>query len=170
MKKLKSLKDEKGYVVIEVLFLVTVIGILSSIVIPKVDNAFKTIYADYLMKSLYSELRYMQSYSRISFFSDENVFNINKAGRSFVAISSNTQRRYRIRMSDNEELRRYYLRPNFSFEKDFFITISQKGILEENYSRSVSDRIKLTYNSQICNPIIVFDSVGRIRFENPYTN
>ena len=163
-------RNERGYAVIEVLFLVTVIGILSSIVIPKVDNAFKTVYSDYLMKSLYSELRFIQSSSRINSFNKDDVFNINKNDKFFIIISSNTKRRYRIKMSDETEIRKYNLRPNFFFENDFYLTVSREGIIKEHFNKNVSDRIKLTYDSQICNPVIVFDSVGRIRFENPYTN
>ena len=73
-------------------------------------------------------------------------------------------------MSDETEIRKYNLRPNFLFEKDFYFTVSSEGIFKDNFSKRVSDRIKLTYNSQICNPVIFFDSVGRIRFENPRNN
>ena len=95
---------------------------------------------------------------------------LSKTGKSFIIASSNEERRYRIKMSDETEIRKYNLRPNFLFEKDFYFTVSSEGIFKDNFSKRVSDRIKLTYNSQICNPVIFFDSVGRIRFENPRNN
>ena len=166
VKGLKLPKDEKGYALIEVLLLTTVIAVLASIVIPKVNEGFKTVYADYLMKSLYSELRFMQSSSRINSYSTDDVFKVHKTSKTFRAVSSNSNRRYRIINIDGS-IRTYNLRPNFYFENDFSFTISSKGTIKEHMTGSSSNNVKLTFDSKVCGSIIVYDSVGRIRFENP---
>lgn len=165
----KILKNERGYAIIEVVLLTAVIAILSSIVLPKVNEGFKSVYADYLMKSLYIELRFMQSASRINSYSTDDVFKVYKPFKTFRARSSNENRNYRVRIGDsNEPVRIYHLRPNFNFERDFSFTTSPKGTLSDSRSSSSnSNHVKLQFDSKVCGSIIVFDSVGRIRFENP---
>ena len=164
MNNFKLSKDEKGYALIEVLFLVTVISILSAIALPKVENAFKTVYADYLMKTLYSEIRFLQSSVRISYYNDEDAFSEKKIIRPF-RINIKNEKYYVETFKDKKELRVYYMRPNFSFERSHYhIMLSPEGIL--NTGIGPSNSLILTFDSKECNPKIVFDSVGRIRFEN----
>ena len=172
MKKLKCIIDERGYALIEVVFLMAVIAILSATVIPKIGEGMKTAQADYLMKSLYSELRFMQTAKRITPDNKENVLGVYKQTTSFVVISSNENKQYRIRFSNNEEFRKYKLPPNLSFKEDFSIKIIDEGLVSNSKSNNkYSGSIVLidNFNKQY-KPFIVFDSVGRIRFADSNNN
>ena len=163
------MRNEKGYALIEILFLVAIIAILSSIVVPKIGNELQVAQADYLMKSLYSEIRLMQAARRTSAYKEEDLLPVYKKTKSLNLVSSNTNKRYRIRFDSSEEIRRYNLPSSFSFENDFFITVMDGGILSNAFLNSgYSGNIKLINNRthKLYKPFIVFDSVGRIRFSN----
>ena len=162
------IQREKGYAFIEVVFLSAVIAILSAVAIPKISNELQVARADYLMKSLYSELRFMQAAKRITSFKEENILKVNKKTQSLVIISSNVDERYRIRFKDDEELRRYNLPSRLYFKENFSITMTNDGILSNARSTNrtagsiiLTDDSKKTYK-----PFIVYNSVGRIRFSN----
>ena len=160
--------NERGYAFIEVVLLIAVIAILSAAVIPKIGNGMKIAQADYLMKSLYGDLRFMQTAKRITSYKKEEIMVVNKSTSSLVAISSNEKKQYRIRFGDTEELRKYKLPANLSFKKNFSIQMSIEGILSNaNSNNEHSGSIILTDNlNKQYKPFIVFDSVGRIRFSN----
>ena len=164
MNRFKLSKDERGYALIEILFLVTVISILSAIALPRVENAFKIVYADYFMKTLYSEIRFLQSSMRICYYNIEDAFYEKKKVRTFSMSISNTN--YNIVLPrENKVLRSYSMRSNFSFKYNYiFLSTTSEGNL--NSLNGSSNSLILTFNSKDCNPAIVFDSVGRIRFEN----
>ena len=161
--------NEKGYALIEVIFLVAVIAILSSIAIPKISNEIQIVQADYLMKSLYSELRFMQAARRINSYKNQNeeILQAKNNGTYCILISSNEKKRYRLKLLYDEELRRYNLPSNFAFADNFYIVITPDGALKEAFSNRNSGTIKLKDNKgKEYKPFIVFDSVGRIRFSN----
>ena len=163
------MRNEKGYAFIEIVFLVAIIAILSSIVVPKISNEFQIAQADYLMKSLYSELRFMQAARRTSAYEDKSFFPTSKKMKSLSLISGNTNKRYSVRFNNDEEIRRYNLPPNFSFENNFFIAVMDGGILSNSVlNGGYSGNIKLINNKthKVYKPFIVFDSVGRVRFSN----
>ena len=161
--------NESGYALIEVVFLVAVVAILSSIVVPKIGNELQVAQADYLMKSLYSELRFMQAARRTSAYEDKSFFPTSKKMKSLSLISGNTNKRYSVRFNNDEEIRRYNLPPNFSFENNFLITVKDNDILSNAFLDSgYSGNIKLIDNKthKTYKPFIIFDSVGRLRFSN----
>ena len=172
MKHSKWNINERGYALIEVVFLIAVVAILSASVIPKIGNGMQIAQADYLMKSLYGELRFMQTAKRITSYKKDDVLYVNKSTSSLIAISSNEKKQYRIRFGNDEELRKYKLPVNLSFKKSFSIQMSIEGILTNGNSNSEhSGSIILTDNlNKQYKPFIVFDSVGRIRFSNGDSN
>ena len=161
------MQKESGYALIEIVFLVAIIAILSSIIIPKISNELQIAQADYLMKSLYSELRFMQAAQRINVYKKEDILPVNKKMKFFILVSNNDNKRYRIRFDNSEELRKYKLPSNFSFEDDFYLVITEGGTVSNNFTSTNSDTIRLKDNKgKFYKPFIVFDSVGRIRFSN----
>ena len=172
MRYLKSMTNERGYAIIEVVFLVAVIAILSTIVIPKINDEIQIAYADYIMKSIYSELRFMQVSRRTSAFKSSNILYVSKKEGSYFLVSSNAKKQYRIRINDNEELRNYVLPPKLSFETDFFMTVRDEEKLANVFlavgQSPNSNHIKLKNvdTDKSYKPIIIYDSVGRIRFKN----
>ena len=161
------MQKERGYALIEIVFLVAIIAILSSVIIPKISNELQIAQADYLMKSLYSELRFMQAAQRINVYKKEDILPVNKKMKFFILISDNDNKRYRIRFDNSEELRKYKLPSNFSFEDDFYLVITEGGTVSNNFTSKNSDTIRLKDNKgKFYKPFIVFDSVGRIRFSN----
>lgn len=161
------MQKESGYALIEIVFLVAIIAILSSIIIPKISNELQIAQADYLMKSLYSELRFMQAAQRINVYKKEDILPVNKKMKFFILVGNNDNKRYRIRFDNSEELRKYKLPSNFSFEDDFYLVITEGGTVSNNFTSTNSDTIRLKDNKgKFYKPFIVFDSVGRIRFSN----
>ena len=161
------MQKESGYALIEIVFLVAIIAILSSIIIPKISNELQIAQADYLIKSLYSELRFMQAAQRINVYKKEDILPVNKKMKFFILVSNNDNKRYRIRFDNSEELRKYKLPSNFSFEDDFYLVITEGGTVSNNFTSTNSDTIRLKDNKgKFYKPFIVFDSVGRIRFSN----
>ena len=161
------MQKESGYALIEIVFLVAIIAILSSIIIPKISNELQIAQADYLIKSLYSELRFMQAAQRINVYKKEDILPVNKKMKFFILVSNNDNKRYCIRFDNSEELRKYKLPSNFSFEDDFYLVITEGGTVSNNFTSTNSDTIRLKDNKgKFYKPFIVFDSVGRIRFSN----
>lgn len=163
-----AIMNERGYALIEVVFLIAVIAVLSAVAIPKMSNGLQIAQADYLMKSLYSELRFMQAAKRISSYQEEDVLSVSKPTRSFIVISSNDNKQYRIRLDDDDEVRKYKLPSNLSFKNDFSIRMTYEGVVSNaRSSNKNSGNIVLIDNlNKQYKPFIVFDSVGRIRFSN----
>ena len=162
MKQNKIPQNEKGYALIEVVFLVTVIAILSSIVVPKISESFKIARADHLMKTIYSELRFIQATTRLTFFDGDNIFDVHKPVNNFYVVIRGTN----VVVESNKRLRSYEIPSGFYFEKNFFMSITDRGIVHDYYNDAVSGRVKLMNNSKLLRPVIVFDSVGRIRFSD----
>ena len=159
---MKNLLNEKGYALIEVIFLVTVIAILSSIVVPKISASLQTVQADYFIKTLYSELRFIQASRRVTPIIESDIFDINLQPKTFSIMSKQQDIRVRINI---ETYREHRMPSTFSFEKDFDIRITDRGILNDIKSNNKnSGTILLKDNSKKLKPTIVFDSVGRLRF------
>ena len=156
------IQSEQGYALIEVIFLVTVIAILSSIVVPKIAASLQTVQADYFMKTVYSELRFIQASIRITPVIKDEVFDINLQPKTFTVMSNEQNIRVKI---NSETYREYKMPSGFSFDEDFNISISKDGIFKDlNSKNKVSFNIQLKNNSQKLKPHILIDSVGRLRF------
>ena len=163
------MQKEKGYAFIEIVFLVAIIAILSSIAVPKISNELQIAQADYLMRSLYSELRFMQAARRTSAYREEAIFPLDKEIKSLILTSSDTNKLYRLRFANDEEIRKYKLSSYFSFESKISITVLNGGILSNNVlGGGYRGTIKIinSTNNKYYRPFIVFNTVGRIRFSN----
>ena len=163
------MRNEKGYAFIEIVFLVAIIAILSSIVVPKISNEVQIAQADYLMKSLYSELRFMQAARRTSSYRKEAIFPSDKEMKPLILVNSNKNKRYRLMFADDEELRKYKLPSYFSFKSNFYMTVIDGSILSNNVlGGGYRGNIKIINNTtnKSYKPFLVFNTVGRIRFSN----
>ncbi|MBR1396238.1 MAG: type II secretion system protein [Selenomonadaceae bacterium] len=171
MKKQNLINNERGYALIEVIFFVTVIAILSSVVVPKIGDSLKIVQSDYLIKTVYSELRFIQALTRVTTYGTDKIFDNNKTVHNFFVVSD--EKEIAVENQDNVNanqrvMRRYILPLDFHFENEFFMRLTEKGIFKNNYSKdsSVSNHIILKNKSERCRPFIIFDSVGRLRFSN----
>ena len=164
MKSSDLLRSQRGYAIIEVVFLVSVIAILSTIIVPKIDTAYQNVYADYAIKNVYSGIRLSQAANRTAIFNADNIMNIKRVSYSFYISSSYDRTRYMIANGDGNILYNYYLPPNFSFENRFRFIVSGGGIVHDLINgNNTSGHLILQRNSKNCNPFIIYDSVGRIR-------
>ena len=159
---MKSIKNEHGYAMVEIVFLITVIAILASIILPKVSHSFQTVQADYFIKTIYSELRFIQATSRVTSYRKDKIFEDYNTTPSFSVTSFNPN----IRVEFRDHVFRKYIMPSYlSFEQDFSITINNEGIIRNSKGKSSnSGNILLKNGSEKFKPVIVYDSVGRIRF------
>lgn len=160
------MKNQKGYAIIETLIFAMIISILASFAVPKVINELKVSQANYLMQSLYSEIRYVQALSRIANYERDTVFGIHQSTYPPYVSCYNSNGSMVVRISDISVARRYILPKNFAFHKDFHLYLSAKGIPNEMSSQKYSGTITLRYNSKPMKPSITFNSVGRFRFSD----
>lgn len=156
-------RNERGYAIIEVIFLVAVIAILSSIILPQINRAYQIVYADHVMKNVYGGLRFIQGANRIAYFRKEGVLSIPKKGTS-IYFNNYGKNLYKITIGDDITLYNYNLVPTFEFERKFYMIVNGDGILHDfDAPGRTSGHLTLKRNSSNLKPIIVFDSVGRIR-------
>ena len=173
-KFMKRFHNEHGFAMIEILLVISIIAVISSIALPNVINSFKTVYVNHEMLNLYSEMRFLQNANRLCIYNQEDVFHyltpnaINQEMATFSIKSNNKNKYHLIMVSKN--LSEHRLSPNFSFENDFNIYMNNsKNTTTIHNSRapnSVSFTLKMKNNENICNPVIIVDSVGRIRIGN----
>ena len=158
------IKNERGYALIEVVFVITVIAILFSIVAPKIVKSLQTVQADYFMKTVYSELRFIEATKRVAPTEDSDIFKMELQPKVFIIKSQ----RQNIKVTINNETYRSYKMPSdFNFEKNFEILVSNRGIFNDIKSQNKNSvTIRLKNDSKNLKPYIVFDSVGRLRFSN----
>lgn len=160
--KAAMVKNEHGYAMIEIVFLITVIAILSSIILPKVSHSLQTVQADHFIKTVYSELRFVQATSRVTSYNKEKIFGKQNLNFAFSVTSFSPNIRVKLH---NNLLRKYTMPSYLSFEQDFSINISNEGILNNSKGKNpTSGSIVLKNGSKRLKPVIVYDSVGRIRF------
>ena len=58
--------NERGFAMLEAVLAIAVIGILATIVIPKLDRALDEVYVDYEIRGLHSLVHYTQSVNRMN--------------------------------------------------------------------------------------------------------
>ena len=168
---MKNLKNQRGLATLEVVLVISIIGIFSSVAVPKMARILDKVCLDYEMKSLYSELNLARSIGKSSTFNG-GVFpqvedNQNKIylwiyGKSYG--NANARNRYQImRTSINSTP---YHRHNLSngIEIDFSRGTEKLEITFDNSSRYSAGSKTLTLNSKYGDSAqIKFDSVGRWR-------
>ena len=154
---------ERGYAMIEVVFAITVIAILASAVLPKIEAAFKTVYVDYEIRNLYGEMRFMQAANRITSFNPNNGWGISVAYRPFMIVTGSNRSSYSLYIGSSTSIRRHYLAPNFRLEQIYNIIANRKGTLSTSLNKDDQKRFKITYNGEVCTPVIIYDTLGRFR-------
>ena len=155
--------NERGYAMIEVVFAITVIAILASVVLPKIEAAFKTVYVDYEIRNLYGEMRFMQAANRISSFKTNEGWGISAAYRPFMIVTGSNRSSYSLYIGSSTSIRRHYLAPNFRLEQIYNIIANRKGTLSTSLNKDDQKRFKITYNGEVCTPVIIYDTLGRFR-------
>ena len=160
MKK-RLILNERGYAMIEIVFLISIIAIFSSLAIPNVFNSFKTVYVEYEIRNLYGELRFMQTASRIMNFNNEDIFQNAMSNKKIVYLYTNIfDDKYSL-VIRSDLIRKHNLAPNFTFNNKDHVRFLNEGIM--HVDKGVRGNIFLKRNSEDCKPLIKFDSVGRIR-------
>ena len=158
--------NQKGYAIIEIIIVGAILAIFSSMIVPKINDSLQSAKANYLIESLYSELRYIQALSRLTNYDKSDLFQIGTKDFSPYALHQKNFNYFTVRLfNDSNLLRKYIIPENFYFNEEFSFSISTKGIPNNSESKPTdSGRIILKNNSKICKPVIVYDSVGRLRF------
>ena len=154
---------QKGFATFEVIFVTFIIVVLISVAIPNANHMIDMVALDYETKSIYTDLKFLQSLDRMTDMKDSH-FSTNDDGNQITLVVYPEQ----------------YIFKKFStskiYDEHYFshgVTASQKGGRENwqikfddmgKVSPAESNNLKL--NSQFGkNAKIVFDSVGRIRGE-----
>lgn len=153
---------QKGFATIEIILVAAIISILMTLTIPNAARLVDRAALDYEYKRLYSELRYLQTVSRVEDFSTEGVSITGLPTRNPPTMEIFAPlRRYKIVLSNDSTLVRdeYQMSPNVTSLTTPKSTINFDGNGKANIT---SNSIVLQSRFGKANRI-VFDSVGRIR-------
>ena len=163
---------QKGFATLEIIFLVLIISILTTVAVPQASRLVEKISLDYEQKRLYSELKYCQTLSRSDSVNDVGMSGALPAVQSTAAVMHFIGgRSYEIQRSNKPIRKRYKLSNGVTFSLNNngnfriqFIDENKYRINGSNISgeRTIVLKPKVTRDNQTV-PTIVFDSVGRIR-------
>ena len=171
---MKRFHNERGFAMIEVLLAVSIFAVISLIALTNVNNSFKTVYVNHEIINLYSKMRFLQNANRICNYNQEDVFhyltpNSGNQKINIFRIESSKKNRYNLDIAGND-LDEHKLLTNFSFEDNFYIYTNYEKVtstIRNSYaSNPVAFKLKILNHDEICNPVIIVDSVGRIRIND----
>lgn len=154
---------QKGFATIEIVFATMIIAVLMTLTIPNVSRVLDRAALDYETKRLYSELRYLQSISRASFFDPTGTGNyvLKQSNPPYMQLSK-AVRSYQIMDGNGKPLR----------EKHYMRNVNQISTPTEKISFDSVGKASITSNTIKLYPRfgkpsgIVFTSVGRFRGES----
>ena len=156
---------QKGFATLEIILMTFIIAVLVSVAIPNALRMIDRAALDYETKKLYTDLRFLQSFERMTTMDDNHFGNIEYTDQINLTVSTEG---YVFKRFSNSKI---YDEHNFSYdvtaEKNseneiWRIKFDDMGKPKNKDNKSISDSLKLT--SQLKkSSYIVFDSVGRFR-------
>ena len=168
---MKEIKNQRGFATLEIILAVSIIGILATSAVPKIERLIDKVCLDYEMKHLYSDLNFARSIGKSSTFKSGMFLDIENDGKTELWIYGKNYGNVSAR-NRNQMMRpalsaypyyRHYMTNNIEivFEQSNLV----KKISFDNPSRYSSEFNRtLTLNSKFGkSAYIIFDSVGRWR-------
>ncbi|MBR4641518.1 MAG: type II secretion system protein [Selenomonadaceae bacterium] len=152
---------QKGFATLEIILMTFIIAVLVSVAIPNALRMIDRAALDYETKKLYTDLRFLQSFERMTTMNDSHFTAVE---RDEVIIMYIYPERYVVQ---NNSANKIYAENFFSYD----VTVDKQGgtdvwkIQFDDMGKvkpAISDSLKLTSRLKK-DSYIVFDSVGRFR-------
>lgn len=159
---------QKGFVSLEVILAALIVSVLAAVIIPKTDRIIDKVALDYETKRLYTDMRFVQSFDRMTNMLDTHFKNANDNSINMIVRPEG----YTFETNEYSKLRG-------SHDFSYGVNASKKNgtenwILKFNYigkeSSVVSDHLTLSSRQGKDSSYIVFDSVGRFRGSRTKSN
>lgn len=158
---------QKGIATLEIIFVVLIISLLASAIIPHTVQVIDEVALDYETKKFYTDLKFLQAFDRMTNMKDTH-FGTNDE-KSVVSMEiPNEKTSYIItNRNSNKFYGKHLLPKNFSFDYegtgDFsYIRFNDMGKPNNSSGHALNGHIKIDSPFDK-NFFIVFDSVGRVR-------
>ena len=150
---------QKGLATLEIILVVFIISLLVGAAIPNAARILDTVALDYETKKIYTDLRFLQSFDRMTQMKDTHF--INEKNESFELVVY--PERFTVeRTADSKVFAEHYFSKGVTASKNsdgeyWKIKFDDAG----RVTPAESDSLEL--NSRFGKTYIVFDSVGRFR-------
>ena len=159
---MKEIKNQRGFATLEIILVVAIIAIFSTVTLPKMARSLEKVYLDYEMKHLYSDLNLARDLSRSvnynpSILSDGNYKRDYINGR--ILFSTNNFSIFNSRQNSgksNNVFRRYKLSDGITFNHAYGTANMKDFGFNESYTIQLNSRFS-------GKAYIRLDTVGRIR-------
>ena len=156
---------QKGFATLEIILITFIIAVLVSAAVPNAVRMIDRVALDYETKKLYTDMRFLQSFERMTSMNDSHFPATERDEKIIMYI-------YPERcVVQNDSTNKIYSEKFFSYgvtaEKNseneiWKIQFDDMGKPKNKDDKSISDSLKLTSRLQK-DSYIVFDSVGRFR-------
>ena len=165
---MKEIKNQRGFSTLEIILVVSIIGIFAGVAVPKMARTVDKVCLDYEMKHLYSDLNFARDLSRSvgynpSILSDGNY--TRDYVKCWLLASTNKVTVSNTRQNEgkpNNILRQYKLSNGITFNHINGTANLKEFTFNEKYSFKESYTIQL--NSKFSGSAYIrLDTVGRIR-------
>ena len=156
-----KVKNQMGIATLEIILVTAIIGILATVVVPKMSYIVGQVALNYELKRLYSELNFARSIGKISDYRPSVMANKVNDSREPVFLRINrSANKYELRRSQSGAvdliLNQHKLQNGITFANK-----NSENIKFDNPSRFSSGISKITLQSKFGEKSITFDSVGR---------
>lgn len=169
---MKEIKNQRGFSTLEIILVVSIIGIFSTVAVPKMTRLVDKVCLDYEMKHLYSDLNLARLVGKSSTFNGGIFPDIEDAqpkvefwiyGKNYSTATARNH--YQFMCPSVSSYPQYRHNLTNGIELEFNRSDSVKKITFNNPSRySSENNTALTLKSKFGNSAyIIFDSVGRWR-------
>ena len=164
---MNKIKNQRGFATLEIILIIGVIAIFSSVALPKMKIILDKVYLNYEMKHLYSELNLARSISKSSTFNGGIFQTMQDAGHKvelwlYSKNYSNESARNRYQIMRQSLSSTPYYRHNLTNE----INLEFSGgyyVKKVDFS-NLGDQQTFTLNSQFGDKAYIkIDSLGRVR-------
>ena len=163
---------QKGFVTLEIILAIMIIGVLMKFAVPKAAQVIDTAALDYETKRFYSELRFVQAMSKSSPTGIKGTGNANLVTAPPILFINRTENYYQVFKSANTFIDKPIREPHyFSNGVTFKLYSGTAPTITIKFDSEGKAKINNNGNSETLvftsrfgkNKYIRFDSVGRIR-------
>lgn len=165
---MKEIKNQRGFSTLEIILVVSIIGIFSTVAVPKMTRLVDKVCLDYEMKHLYSDLNLARSVGKSSTFHGGIFPDIEDSqhklefwiyGKNYTTATA--RNRYQI-MRSSVSAYRHHLTNNINLDLLHGNALQKFTFNNQNRYDEWSKTIELDLKSKPV-AVIYFDSVGRWR-------
>ena len=149
---------QKGFATLEIVFIVLIIAGLASVAVPNATRILDRVALDYETKKIYTDLRALQSFDRMTEMKDSHFNTAIKTQLKF-----NVERnRYTIMKNETSQiLTEHYFSNGVTVTKNWEFKFDDMGKITNKSGAAISDSMEI--KSRYGSTYIRIDSVGRFR-------